>query len=108
MNSYRFIVEGGNNLVCFLKTLPALFIFPVPIFVWNDLIDLLRIVAKNTVLSLQHFSNFKLFLLASIKRRYMQRSPSSITSIFARDNKQPVLYEKDQLVPAVLILVDSR
>ena len=97
MNSYRFIMEDGNNLVCFLKTLPALFNFPVPTFVQNVLIDLLRFVRKKHSYLIPTIFKFQTTLSRNVQGTVVATESFSLP-FFTKDHKQQVLYEQDQLV----------
>ena len=67
MNSYRFIMEDGINLVCLLKTLPALFNFPVPIFVQNVFLDLLWFVPKKHSYFIATIFKFEITLFGNVQ-----------------------------------------
>ena len=99
MNSYRFIMEDGNNLVCLLKTLLASFFFPVQFFfgvfslIYFDLFQKTQLFHTNSF----QISNY------SFWQRSRDGRCNGIFSLlfFTRDNKQQVLYEQDQLVPTL-------
>ena len=96
MNSYRFIMEDGNNLVCFLKTLLASFTFPVQFLfgmfslIYFDLLQKTQLLHTNSF----QISNYSLW------QRSRDGRCNGVFSLpfFTRDHKQQVLYKQDQLV----------